>query len=280
MSGDITPYTDLITSEHASQPNFGLVLAALLQPVADIIQVTASVPNSFDIDSALGQQLDFDGQWVGQNRYLQIPLTNVYFSWDTLGLGWEEGSWQGQFDSGTQLSSLPDDAYRTLLRARIAANHWDGTVPAAEAIWDQLFLPENFTIAIRDNGNMTMDLFLVGAAPPDAVTQALFLGGYLDMKPVGVHINSRVVSIVFPVPTGSLALNGNSPIVGIGARTVIGAISLAGAAPVIVNGITTTRTPLVGSASFSGIAPVLLLGKEITGAQGSAALTGNTPTIL
>ena len=69
MSGDITPYTDLITSQHAVRPNYMATIAALVQPIADEVTLLKGIPAGFDLDAAVGEQLDFVGQWVGHRYY-------------------------------------------------------------------------------------------------------------------------------------------------------------------------------------------------------------------
>jgi hypothetical protein len=159
----------------------------------------ASIPALYDIDNAVGQQLDRVGEWVGISRNLPIHLTGVYFSFDTSGVGFDQGTWFGPFDPSTGLTALPDDQYRILLYAKIAANNWDGTVPGAYAAWNTIFEPLGYSILISDNQDMTMDIVLVGPQP-DAVTLALFTGGYLNLRPAGVGINNYYLPSVPDAP--------------------------------------------------------------------------------
>jgi hypothetical protein len=187
MSGDITPYTSLITSEHNTQPNFMATVAALVQPLADMQVSLGSIPALYDLNSAVGVQLDVVGQWVGRSRYLSEPIVGVYFSLDTDGVGLDLGTWLGPFDPTSGLVALPDDAYRILLYAVIAANSWDGTVPSAYTIWNGLFSAFGYEILIQDNQDMSMGIVLIGPTP-NAVTLALFAGGYLNLRPAGVLV--------------------------------------------------------------------------------------------
>lgn len=179
-------YTDLITSEHQDKPNFAAVLAAILRPVADIVDTIGSLPATFDIDEAQGNQLDIIGLWVGVSRQLNEPLAGVYFSFDTIGLGFDEGVWQGQFDPTSGLVSLPDDAYRALLYATIGANQWDGSIPGAYAVWQQLF-GSSERVLIQDFGDMSMLMALMDKSP-NATINALFTTGVIRLKPAGVQL--------------------------------------------------------------------------------------------
>jgi hypothetical protein len=212
MTAQLTDYTSLITSEHQSAPQFMAMVSVLAQWAVDRRTLLASIQALYDIDTAVGQQLDRVGEWVGISRNLSLPLTGVYFSLDTTGLGFDQGTWKGPFDPSTGLVSLPDDQYRILLYATIAANNWDGSVPSAYVAWNTIFAPLGYTILIADNQDMTMNVALVGPTP-DAVTLALFTGGYLNLRPAGVGITNYYLpsvpgSPVFGFDVGNAAIAG------------------------------------------------------------------------
>lgn len=189
----IADYTKLITSEHSDKPNFMAVVTALCQPFVDELSTLNSLPAAYDIDIAIGVQLDDVGRWVGISRNIQTPL-NVYFSFDTAGLGFDQGTWFGPFDATSGLTTLPDDSYRTLLYAKIGNNQWDGTVPNAYTFLNKVLGADN--AVIQDNGDMSMLFGYMGAVPLNAVTISLLENGYLDVKPVGVRINSYITPSV------------------------------------------------------------------------------------
>lgn len=182
----MSAYTDLITSEHADKPKFVATVAASTAPFIDAQALAASMPAAFDLDNAIGMQLDVVGQWVGIGRDINTPLTSVFFSWDTTGLGWDQGYWQRPNDPTEGVTALGDDAYRLLLRAVIALNHWDGRIVTAKAAVEPLF-PNN-GIYIQDNQDMTIT-FVIGGPILDVVSAALLIGNYLALKPATVGID-------------------------------------------------------------------------------------------
>lgn len=198
-AGDAQPYLDLVTSKHRDKPDFIATLSFILQPILDTQAVEAGLYLSFDMDVAIGAQLDVVGEWVGQSRELSVPLTNVYFSLGVAGLGFGQGTWKGPFDPSTYLVSLPDDSYRLLLRAKALNNSWDGTVQQAYDIWDVIFEGTGFGLLIQDYGNMHM-LFAITGPIPDAVTLALFTGGYLNNRPSGVKVDGYATPSVPDTP--------------------------------------------------------------------------------
>lgn len=191
---DISQYTDLITSEHNQRPRFMAVVEALAGTMVDQQNVLASMPGKFDLDSAVGEQLDTIGIWVGISRNVPLPLTGVYFSFDTDGLGFDQGSWKGPFDPDTGLTRLDDDTYRLVIRAKIGANHWDGTLESSREILNTIFGGGTF-VFIQDNQDMSMTIGIAGVIP-SAVFLALLRNGLIPLKPEGVRINIVIVTSV------------------------------------------------------------------------------------
>lgn len=197
--GDTSTWLGLITSEHNQQPDFMTMLQNVFQPFADDIAVMASLPALFDLDVAAGTQLDVVGLWVGVTRNISVPLTGVYFSFDTVGLGFDQGTWYDPFNPTTGLVILSDQAFRTLIRARIANNQWDGTIPGAYDVWNVLFAGTDTGILIQDLQNMHM-LFALTGTIPDAVTLALFTEGYIGLVPAGVTVDAYLTPAASDVP--------------------------------------------------------------------------------
>ena len=199
MTSTTTQYTSLVTSQHADKADFFATVTVLVQPIADVSASVQALPTAFDLGVAVGAQLDVVGLWVGTKRQLDIALSGVYFALDTAGVGFDEGSWRQPTDPATTMYVLPDDAYRKLLRAKIAANSWDGTVTQATAIWNSVLADDGLRIVIQDNCDMTMLVGIIGSGTIDTVTRALISGGHLDLKPCGVHVNGHVIPTVVGV---------------------------------------------------------------------------------
>lgn len=188
----VDKYLNLITSEHRDKPKFMATVELTTSFFVQVQDVVRSFLEKFDLDNAAGSQLDIVGKWVGITRNVAIPADGVYFQWDgSQATGWDFGSW-GDTRQPVTITSLPDDAYRTLIRTKIAANQWDGTTEGAYEIWDQIF--PVIRVLILDNQDMSYDLGLVGAIV-DSLTLALVTGGYLKLKPEGVRINQVFVAV-------------------------------------------------------------------------------------
>lgn len=186
-------YTALITSEHATRQKFRTLVGSLAHPFNAVQQAFDNIQNGFDLDTAVGAQLDVIGLWVGVSRQVKTPITGVYFTWgDTANptsTGWSYGVWKGKYDPSTGVESMSDDTYRSMIRAKIAANQWDGSIPGAYAIWNVAFSGSGASLIIQDKQDMTM-IVAVTAEAMSGLNKALMSQGYLPIRPAGVRIRS------------------------------------------------------------------------------------------
>jgi hypothetical protein len=181
----LNDYLNLVTSEHRNKEKFIATLSIDVSVAVRVQELLSSMIPKFDLDLAVGDQLDILGQWVGISREVAIPISGVYFSWNSGdATGWDYGTWRPA-SAPTQITSLPDDAYLTLIKAKIASNRWDGTTQSAYDIWDSIFT--KFKIIIQDNQNMTFDVGITGGLV-DSLTLALLTGGYLNLKPEAIRV--------------------------------------------------------------------------------------------
>jgi hypothetical protein len=148
-------YTNILTSEYRNSPNFNKWLQAVLNIANDISNCLASMSSAFDIDYAIGAQLDILGQIIGVGR--TVP-----------------------FQPSNGVSPVLDDTtYRLLLRATIFNNSWDGTIGSLYPIWSQLFPGGRITIV--DNQNMTADVIITGNF--NSIISDLISNGFIVPRP-------------------------------------------------------------------------------------------------
>jgi hypothetical protein len=185
-------YLALITTEHQERPRFKATVQASVSPFAKVQEVLRSLVPAYDVDEAVGEQLDRVALWVGVTRRVAVPIDGFYFSWDdTVATGWESGIWKGIGDPDSGFVSLPDDLFRLLIRAKILANHWRGDIPGAYEILRAAFNVGS-NITITDNQDMTMTVTIVAGSIP-AVEQAILTEGYIPIRPSGVQANYVIV---------------------------------------------------------------------------------------
>ncbi len=185
-------YISLITQEHIDKPKFVATVTASVSPFAKLQETMRKFISDFDVDSAIGVQLDTIGIWVGVSRRIGIPIAGYYFTWDDVASdGWDNGVWKGIGDPDSGFTTLPDDLYRALIKAKIEANSWRGDIPGAYHIINTALSVDN-VVRIVDNQDMTMTVRVQGGVLPSA-EQAIVTAGYLPIKPAGVKANYVVV---------------------------------------------------------------------------------------
>jgi hypothetical protein len=167
MTANISTYQALITSEHASKPNFMAMVGAVSQGFVDLQNFLGSLQAAFDVDEAQWTQLDMIGTRVGLTRNLGTGLPGIYTQ------------------VNPSLVPLSDADYSVLLHGKIAANSWDGTIETAYNNLQNALGP-NSRLFMIDNQDMTMTIAVAGAVP-DAGVEAAVSGGYMQFRPAAVY---------------------------------------------------------------------------------------------
>ncbi|PWI77279.1 DUF2612 domain-containing protein [Enterobacter sp. CGMCC 5087] len=161
------PYVKRITSWHNDKPLFCQTIALITQPLIDNQTTLLGLAGDFDLDDAVGVQLDAVGLWVGMGRTVNSE---------------EEG-----------VITMDDDTYRMVLRVKIQANHWDGTMEELPGIYAGLSASLGATIFAVDNFDMTMDVFVSGTRL-SPLMRTIIAMGLLDIKPEGVRVRNHIIS--------------------------------------------------------------------------------------
>lgn len=191
-------YTGLITGRHrAFAPDFVATVDFCVRGPIGLADFLASIPEAFDVDEAVGVQLDVDGRWIGRSRIIDVPLPNLWFSWGDPARGWGRGVWRQPFDPGTGQHLLDDETYRRLLYAKIDANSWDGTSPSAYDIMTKFFgpsLPAATRLFVQENDDKTI-VFGISGEVPDPLLMSLWANDYVPLKAAGNRSYHYVTSI-------------------------------------------------------------------------------------
>jgi len=151
-------YLGLLTSQYANSAKLNALLYALLKKFDDVSQCLVKMDTALDLDAAVGAQLDMLGATAGAERTVGFQPT------------------------GGVSPVLDDATYRVYIKAKIAQNQWDGTLPSLYPIWQALF--PGGSIIIIDNQNMTATITLKGAFT--SIIKDLITNGYIVPRPEGV----------------------------------------------------------------------------------------------
>jgi hypothetical protein len=159
-------YTGLVTSQYQlpNSPKFNAFLYALLRKLDDVSQCLVQMDEAFDLDVAVGPQLNALGAIAGVSRTVPFQPSNGVSP------------------------VLDDNTYQILIKATIARNQWNGTITGMQPIWQSLF--PGGRIVIADNQNMTANIILSGSFT--SIIQDLITHDMIVPRPQGVLYNFEV----------------------------------------------------------------------------------------
>ena len=157
----IDKYLDNITSQHRDKPKFIAWLSSSLNIIDHAYIMTKNMDNDFDLDNAIGKQLDILGQIIGRKRTLTFQPLNGHNP------------------------VLDDETYKLVLKAKVAMNMWDGKIESAYEIWNNIF--DDIGLQLQDNQDMSLTAYITGYV--NQIWQDLIQHGYIVPKPEGVRIN-------------------------------------------------------------------------------------------
>lgn len=154
-------YRKLITSEYRYAQKYNAMLKKLISYGLDMDTAAENLILSFDVDTAVGAQLDILGRIVGVSRTVS-------------------------FQPSVGSPVLSDDVYRLVIKAKIVKNVWKGTIDELYSLWIVLF-PSTKVLQVQDLQDMSFNLVLQGDYT--TLERELVLHGYIIPKPEGVRIN-------------------------------------------------------------------------------------------
>lgn len=179
MADSNEKYLNLITSEHKTKPMYKSYVEAYLKQLSigtnqegTVTPLTTPGINNyylaanelFNIETAVGSQLDIIGELVGLGRKLPVDSDNIE-------------------------NPLNDETYRLLLRAKLLKNNWNGTFEGIQTLIGKLF--PDYPWELVDNQDMSITFNIIYADIPDDVRE-LFTLGYIIPKPAGVNIKYNI----------------------------------------------------------------------------------------
>jgi len=184
-------YESLIPSAHRGRRKFTAMVKITAGAFGSLFDAVQTIPAKFDLDSAVGNQLDIIGEWLGQDRYVPRVLPVFFGFVDSVAarpLGEEGdeavgGRFYGEGEAYITSVALSDPAYRIFLKALRLKNHGSGsTADLVAAISDLL----QTTVTLDDPGNMVVTATVGRVLLPEEVV--LLTHGNVLPKPSGVKV--------------------------------------------------------------------------------------------
>ena len=165
-------YRRLLTSKYKTRPKLTSWLLWLLSEGLTYRNTLGEFIEAFQLDTAVGAQLDIIGRIVGVDRLLSF------------------------YPIGGESPLMDDETYRMVIKAKIIQNCWKGTLEELYEQWNVLF--PDIKIQIQDMQYMTFNVVIVGAFT--SLMRELILNGYIVPKPEGVRINLMTITDTTGLP--------------------------------------------------------------------------------
>lgn len=202
-------YSDLLIFQYKTQPNMIATTQLLVnQSLCDSLPQELQV--CFDLDTAVGAQLNILGDIVGVSRNIYgLDLSHTFFNYTNyvgepaaIGFGnytdspYPNSLFRSYFDSATY--TLTDFEMRTLINLKILFNNtYSSTKNIVEGLW-AIF---GNSVYYKDNQNMTIDVYVL---PP--YQNAFLAAQFLDIlpRPMGVGLNLHLESAFLLDESGNI----------------------------------------------------------------------------
>lgn len=220
----INYYVNLLIIQYHNKTNAQATITALMEQVV-ANGVYFDVIDGYNVDTAVGVQLDIIGKYVGVDRYFTGQDFTDFFAFieydtdpaygldgrigfcDYSDIGVKTGKWLTYDDIVSNTYSLPDDEFRKLIKLKILSNNSNYS---DKEIDDGLFAIFGYAVSAVDNYDMSMT-YIVDTSVK-ALVDVAYTKGLLP-KPMGVRIE-EIVSVSFvTTPDGDIITTpGGSPI--------------------------------------------------------------------
>lgn len=153
-------YANLLILQYRQKPNAYAMIQTLVKPVI-MDQLPAQVEAAFEIDTAIGVQLDVIGEYVGISR--------------------------SGFDFSGPVT-LNDTDYRQLIRIKIVQNNFGSSLATIQDFLNRFFAG---TIFVFDFRSMRIGYFLNSGSLSLELAQFFIRAGLLP-KPMGVQLSATI----------------------------------------------------------------------------------------
>ena len=143
-------------------------LVAAIDMVEDVQRFLNNLYLQYDLDHAVGAQLDSIGGRLGMPRKLPFQ------------------------PSGGVSPIMPDSNYRLVLRAGIVESHFDGTIPDLYNLFQTVLGGTGLYFAVIDNQNMSVSVIVYGQT--DTLIKDELEHGLIVPKSEGVAVSINVTA--------------------------------------------------------------------------------------
>lgn len=189
-------YENLLIVQYSDKPKASETISSIVKRFKNNFDLLEQMEDAFDLDNAIGKQLDIIGKIVGISRNVEGVIPKIFFGFDgnVNARGFDSAAFytldQQQY-TDTQLS---DSDYRFFIRMKIAKNHVKATMSDdngsnMNAVILSMF--EGYAYMV-DNKDMTVTIYIENSTKSYLLPYAISL----DLIPLPQAVGVKYISIV------------------------------------------------------------------------------------
>lgn len=209
-------YEDLLILQYADKPKAYATISTIVDRFKNISDVMEYFETAFDLDTAIGSQLDIIGNIVGISRNVEDVIPKIFFGFDdnTNARGFGSAPFYTQDQSVYTDTQLTDSDYRFFIKLKIAKNHAKATLVDDDGrsinnIISTMF--DGYAYAV-DNKDMSLTLYIENSTKAYLLPYAISL----NLIPLPQAVGIKFVALIDRV---SFGFSNNSNAVGFGSGT-------------------------------------------------------------
>lgn len=159
MSDFTDEYQNLIIYQYQDKTKFIAEVNTLLNKLEEVKNQSENLLNAFDVDIAIGNQLDIIGRIVGMPRRINEAIPKVYFGFNDENpnaVGFGQAAFYEIGNSAYQSLDLNDSDYRFFIKLKIESNFMKNNIHEINKVVTKIFGGDSYII---DNKDMTFDFY-------------------------------------------------------------------------------------------------------------------------
>lgn len=195
-------YEDLLIVQYSGKPKASATVSEIVRRFKNNSDAMAQFEEAFDLDSAVGAQLDIIGKIVGISRNIEGVIPKIFFGFDgnVNARGFSLAPFYTLDQQKYTDTQLSDSDYRFFIRIKIAKNHAKATMADDNGSNLNNIILSMFDgyAYMVDNKDMTVTIYIENSPKSYLLPYAITL----DLIPLPQAVDIKYISITAREPFG------------------------------------------------------------------------------
>lgn len=195
-------YEDLLIVQYSGKPKASATVSEIVRRFKNNFDAMAQFDEAFDLDLAVGAQLDIIGKIVGISRNIEGVIPKIFFGFDdnVNARGFSLAPFYTLDQQKYTDTQLSDSDYRFFIRIKIAKNHAKATMAddnGSNLNHVILSMFDGYAYMV-DNKDMTLTIYIENSPKSYLLPYAITL----DLIPLPQAVDIKYISITAREPFG------------------------------------------------------------------------------